>query len=235
MRNVVLSQMSGISIECKVRQILPLGSHDMFIGEAVGIDVSEEYIGENGLVDLGGADLIAGSSRKLPNHVPVGSYVKLGETIGRRGFTAGKDIRTHERQTGAAYGSAIGRPLEKRRGANAMLINCSNHPSRLWGPSQRAAASAYGEILDIPFPQVDPRLDEAGLRRLVGDFAARIEALGADAVFLAGEFTFLFMLVDKLLRDGENVICACSRRETEEVLRADGASEKRAVFVFERL
>ena len=115
-----------------------------------------------------------------------------------------------------------------------MLINCSNHPSRLWGPSQRAAASVYGEILDIPFPQVDPRLDEDGLWKLAGDFAARIEALGADAVFLAGEFTFLFMLVDKLLKDGENVICACSKRETEEVLRADGASEKRAVFVFER-
>ena len=116
-----------------------------------------------------------------------------------------------------------------------MLINCSNHPSRLWGPPQRKAASQYGEIVDIPFPQVDPRLDEAGLRRLVGDFAARIEALNADAVFLAGEFTFLFMLVDKLLKDGENVICACSRRETEEALRADGATEKRSVFVFERL
>ena len=115
-----------------------------------------------------------------------------------------------------------------------MLINCSNHPSHLWGPSQREAASAYGEILDIPFPQVDPGLDEEGIRQLAGDYAARIEALNADAVFLAGEFTFLFMLVDKLLKDGENVICACSKRETEEVLRADGASEKRTVFLFER-
>ena len=92
-----------------------------------------------------------------------------------------------------------------------MLINCSNHPSHLWGAKQKEAASAYGEVLDIPFPQVDPQLDEAGLRQIVGDYAARIEAIGADAVFLAGEFTFLFMLVDKLLKDGENVICACSR------------------------
>ena len=83
--------MSGINIECKARQILPLGSHDMFIGEVVGIDVSEEYIGENGLVNLDGADLIAHSSRKLPNNVPAGGYVKPGETIGRYGFTAGKD------------------------------------------------------------------------------------------------------------------------------------------------
>ena len=86
---------SPLNIECKVRQILPLGSHDMFIGEVVGIDVSEEYMGENGLINLDEAGLIAYSSRKLPSNVPVGSYVKLGEAIGRYGFTAGKDIRTH--------------------------------------------------------------------------------------------------------------------------------------------
>ena len=105
-----------------------------------------------------------------------------------------------------------------------MLINCSNHPSRLWSSSQKAAASAYGEIVDIPFPQVDPQLDENGIRQLVKEYAALIEAKGADAV----------LLVDKLLRDGENVICACSKRETQEVLRPDGSSEKKAVFVFER-
>lgn len=48
-----------------------------------------------GLINLDDAGLIAYSSRKLPNNVPVGSYVKLGETIGRYGFTAAKDIRTH--------------------------------------------------------------------------------------------------------------------------------------------
>lgn len=86
---------SPLNIERKVRQILPLGKHDMFIGEVVGIDVSEEYIGENGLIHLDSAGLIAYSSRKLPSNVPVGSYVKLGETIGRYSFAAGKDMRTH--------------------------------------------------------------------------------------------------------------------------------------------
>ena len=86
---------SPLNIECKVRQIIPLGSHDMFIGEVVGIDVSEEFVGENGLINLDDAGLVAYSSRKLPNNVPVGSYVRLGETIGRYGFTAKEDIRTH--------------------------------------------------------------------------------------------------------------------------------------------
>ena len=56
----------------------------------------------------------------------------------------------------------------------------------------------------------------------------------ADAVFLAGEYTFLFMLADKLMKDGILVLSACSGRDTEEILREDGTIEKRALFVFER-
>ena len=87
---------SPLNIECKVRDILPLGSHHMFIGEVVGIDVSEEYMGEDGLIHLDNAGLIAFSSRRTgKKNIPVGSYVRLGETIGRYGFTADTDIRTH--------------------------------------------------------------------------------------------------------------------------------------------
>ena len=86
---------SPLNIECRLKQIIPLGSHDMFLGEVVGIDVSEEYMGENGVIHLENAGLVAFSSAKTANDVPVGSYVKLGEAIGRYGFTAKKDIRTH--------------------------------------------------------------------------------------------------------------------------------------------
>ena len=86
---------SPLNIECKVKDILPLGSHHMFIGEVVGIDVSEEYVGSDGLIHLDDAGLIAFSSRSIKKSIPVGSYVKLGETIGRYGFTAETDIRTH--------------------------------------------------------------------------------------------------------------------------------------------
>lgn len=86
---------SPLNIECKVTDILELGSHHMFIGEVVGIDVSEEYMGEDGLIHLDNAGLIAYSNRTTKGSIPVGSYVKLGETIGRYGFTADKDIRTH--------------------------------------------------------------------------------------------------------------------------------------------
>ncbi len=87
---------SPLNIECKVRDILALGSHHMFLGEVVGIDISEEYMGEDGLIHLDNAGLIAYSSRMTgKKSIPVGSYVKLGETIGRYGFTSEADIRTH--------------------------------------------------------------------------------------------------------------------------------------------
>ena len=50
---------------------------------------------------------------------------------------------------------------------------------------------------------------------------------------VAGELTFAFMLVDKLLSDGIKVVCSCSRRMTVEVKKDDGTNEKQSVFLFE--
>lgn len=37
-----------VSIECIVREIKPLGTHDMFISEIVGVDIEEKYIDSKG-------------------------------------------------------------------------------------------------------------------------------------------------------------------------------------------
>ena len=39
-----------------------------------------------------------------------------------------------------------------------MLINCTNHPYEIWGEAQRNGAGCYGDVLDFPFPQIDPRM-----------------------------------------------------------------------------
>ena len=115
-----------------------------------------------------------------------------------------------------------------------MLINCTNHPYEILNTSQRDAANRlYGEVADLPFPQVDPTLDSGGIRRMVTEYAAMIEEKKPDAVLAAGEFTFLFMLVDRLLRDGIQVVCTCSRRDTVEAIKPDGTVEKKSVFSFE--
>ena len=72
---------SPINIECKVKEIKPLGSHDMFISEVVAVNVDDKYIDKNGKFDMEKCNLIAYSH---------GEYYKLGEKLGKFGFSVKK-------------------------------------------------------------------------------------------------------------------------------------------------
>lgn len=72
---------SPVNIECVVRQVIPLGSHDMFLAEVVSVDVDDKYMDEKGGFDLEKADLIAYSH---------GRYYTLGENIGKFGYSVRK-------------------------------------------------------------------------------------------------------------------------------------------------
>ena len=72
---------SPVCLECKVRQILPLGSHDMFVGEVLSTDVDPKYLDEKGRLDLERAKLAAYSH---------GVYYGLGEALGTFGFSVRK-------------------------------------------------------------------------------------------------------------------------------------------------
>ena len=50
---------SPVSIECKVVDIKPLGSHDMFIAEVVNVQVDERYLLYDGTLDMASMNLIA--------------------------------------------------------------------------------------------------------------------------------------------------------------------------------
>lgn len=47
-----------INIECKLKEIKKLGSHDMFIGEIVAVNADDEYVRDNGNIDYGKANLL---------------------------------------------------------------------------------------------------------------------------------------------------------------------------------
>ena len=47
-----------VSIECKVKQIIPLGTHDLFIAEVVSSHVNEDLMDEKGKIHFEWADLI---------------------------------------------------------------------------------------------------------------------------------------------------------------------------------
>ena len=72
---------SPVSVECKVKEIVPLGSHDMFIAEIVAIDADEKYIDEKGAFDISKCDLIAYAN---------GGYYPLEKKIEKFGYSVQK-------------------------------------------------------------------------------------------------------------------------------------------------
>ena len=70
-----------VSIECKVTQMLPLGTHDMFLAEVVAVDVDERYIDEKGAFHMDQVGLVAYSH---------GDYMSLGEKLGSFGYSVRK-------------------------------------------------------------------------------------------------------------------------------------------------
>ena len=76
---------SPLSIECKVKQIIPLGSHDMFIAEVVNVQADDSLLNpETGEWDLSAAD---------PLVYTHGKYFHLGEFIGKFGWSVKKDTK----------------------------------------------------------------------------------------------------------------------------------------------
>lgn len=47
-----------VSLECKVKKIIPLGSHDLFLGEILSVNVDDRLIDTNGKIHLEKAQLL---------------------------------------------------------------------------------------------------------------------------------------------------------------------------------
>ncbi len=70
-----------VSLACRVRQVLELGSHDMFIGEVVAVQVRKDLLDEKGALHLEKAGLIAYSH---------GLYHQLGKVTGFFGWSVAR-------------------------------------------------------------------------------------------------------------------------------------------------
>ena len=76
---------SPVSIECRVRQVLELGTHDMFLAEVVAVQVDADYI-----------DPATGRfclERACPIVYSHGEYFVLGEALGHFGWSVRKKPR----------------------------------------------------------------------------------------------------------------------------------------------
>ena len=76
-----LIEESPVNIECRVQQVLELGSHHMFVAEVVGVDIDSRYLDEKGKFQLNQAGLMVYSH---------GEYFGLGKKLGSFGYSVRK-------------------------------------------------------------------------------------------------------------------------------------------------
>jgi len=117
--SAVLIEECPVNIECKVKEILPLGSHSMFLAEVVAVNVNENIFSKTGKIHLNKAGLVSYCH---------GEYRALGATIGTFGYSVrkkpmkqGDEIKKVTKAKAAAEKAArteekTKKMLEKKRG-----------------------------------------------------------------------------------------------------------------------
>ena len=79
-----------VNIECKVKDIIPLGTHDLFLAEVLTSHIDEKLIDENGKIHFEWANLIAYSH---------GEYFPMPKTpIGSFGYSVAKNPKIIEKK-----------------------------------------------------------------------------------------------------------------------------------------
>lgn len=79
--NAPIIMESPVNLECKVKEVVPLGSHDMFLAEVVNVQVSESCLDENGTLQLASAEPLVYSH---------GKYYAMGQQLGTFGYSVRK-------------------------------------------------------------------------------------------------------------------------------------------------
>ena len=112
-----------------------------------------------------------------------------------------------------------------------VFLNFTNHPSNNWSEEQLTAAREFGDIIDLPFPEVNEKADDWDIDALSDEYMEKIKDLSGNqpcTVHISGEPTFTYAMVNKLIAKNYNCVASTSRRDVE--LLPDGS--KRVTFHF---
>ena len=74
-----------LSLECRVIEVIPMGTHDVFIADIVSVSCDESILDETGKIRFDNANLMAYAH---------GEYYALGEKVGKFGFSTKKPEKT---------------------------------------------------------------------------------------------------------------------------------------------
>ena len=90
-----------VAIECRVTDILKMGSHDVFLADIVSVSCKEDIIDADGKMHFEKANLLAYAH---------GEYYALGDRLGRFGFSTDKEKK---------QAANLQKPIKKPRGSTS--------------------------------------------------------------------------------------------------------------------
>ncbi len=114
-----------------------------------------------------------------------------------------------------------------------MLYNISNHPLSTWSQEQyNAAKQRWGEVVDVPFPQIDPfatteQIIEQTQRECERYIEIIEQAQPKSAFHIMGEHTFCYHAVRILKERGYCVVASTAHRNSTQV-----GQDKLSTFIF---
>ena len=121
-----------------------------------------------------------------------------------------------------------------------MLINLSNHPAANWSEAQTAAGlSLYNEIVDLPFPAIDPEASIEQIIELATEYSEKVKKMlgytnfetfdtKINAVHIMGEMTFTYNVVRLL----QQKVITCLASTTKRSVKEEAGGTKISVFEF---
>ena len=118
--------------------------------------------------------------------------------------------------------------------AEKIFLNHTNHPSDKWSNEQISAAKMFGEIVDLPFPNIPPQFDSDDIKKIVAENLQEILKISPAAVLCQGEFNYTFEMVTELKKNNIPVFAATSERIVSTLTDEDGSIKRISTFRFVR-
>lgn len=101
-----------------------------------------------------------------------------------------------------------------------MLLNLSNHPLSQWSENQRREANEqFGEVVDFPFPCIEPHQDLSKVEELVEETFRQILSqydYKNLVIHIMGEQVFCYVMIKKMEKAGIKCVASTTERVVEE-------------------
>lgn len=104
--SVPIIKESPVNIECRVKQVFELGSHDMFLAEVLCVDADEAFFDKNDRLDLGKVGLMA---------YVHGEYYSLGQLLGSFGYSVKKKSTKKKPKSSKKQDGKTSKPAARKK------------------------------------------------------------------------------------------------------------------------